>query len=484
MEMPRSATSDQVPFTLSPQTVTTLISAPPAKRLCTTKCRILDLPDDVLHRIFSHFNPAPTLCNLMEVCIRFAEVAASPKLWKHVRAVDPDTHRRKLEEVQNKYQFINYDEIKEAAFKSADNRRRKQRKRARPRTCCKVGVSLAVDVITRRAGKHLKTLDLEDCYPGHPSYDYQMTDEDLKTIVTRCAGSLQEFRVSRSCLLTAQALVEMASKYPHLRILHSVGCRTLSDSHLATIVKECPLLEDLSISQCPSFRADILHRTLFPRRAILRRLDISATDTRKLALAQFLEHFEALEELKADGCVHLSVQDQVHQYPQRHVPKLNTLNMDRIYTLSPEWFAFIFNSCQNLRSFSAGMLAYRGQGQIIQNTLPPLHYLNIAGHPITDDQWQTMFEHLGPSLVQCDVSKNRILTCKLRVFRDHTFASLEDLNIGSTGATDCEVMVLMAVAPKLKFLDLSGCSRVNRKMRRNPLAFKENVPLQFESIAY
>lgn len=469
---------------LGPQTMTTLTLAPPAKRLRTTKCRILDLPDDVLHRIFSHFNPTPTLCHLMEVCARFAEIAASPKLWNHVRAIDPGSRKRRMDEARSKYQFINYDEIKEAAFKTVNSRKRKQRKQTRPRKCNKVGVSLAIDVITRRARKHLRTLDLEDCYPGHPCYDYQMTDKDLDTIINRCAGSLHEFRISRSCLLTAQALVDMASKHPSLRTLHLVGCRTLSESHIGTIVKDCPLLEDLSVSQCPSFRADVLHRTLFPRRAILRRLDISATDTRKLALAQFLEHFIALEELKADGCVHLSLQDQVCQYPQHHVSRLNTLNMDRIYTFSPGWFAFIFKYCQNLRSFSAGMLEYRGQGQIIRNTLPPLYYLNIAGHPITDDQWQTIFEHLGSSLVQCDVSKNRILTCKLRVFRDHTFASLEDLNIGSTGATDCEVMALMAVAPKLKFLDLSGCSRVNRKIRRNPLAFRENSPLRFESIEY
>lgn len=471
--------------TLGPRTATSAALAPTAKRLRVTKYRILDLPDDVLSRIFSLLDPVPVLCNLMEVCTRFTETAASSSLWRHVRATDQTTRKLRSEEARSKYQFINYDEIRETVSKSVNGTGKKlKQRRAKFREHSKVGVPLAIDAITRRAGKHLETLDLEDCYPGHPRYDYQMTDEDLDVIISRCEGSLSEFRVSRSCLLTPHALVNFVSKYPRLRNLHLTGCRTLSDAHVATIIKDCPLLEDLSVSQCPSFRADAMHRTLFPRRAVLKRLDVSATNTRKLALVQFLEHFTALEELKADGCVHLSVDDHVSRFPQRKVPKLSTLNLDRIWTLSSEWFAFVFQACQNLRSISAGMLKHRCQGPIIRGTLPPLQYLNIAGHAITDDQWQIIFEHLGPSLVQCDVSKNRVLTCRLQVFRNHMFAVLEDLNIGSTGATDSAVMMLMTVAPKLKFLDLSGCSRVSRKMRRNPMVFKENGPQQHETIAY
>lgn len=424
----------------------------------------LDLPDDVLLRIFSHLDPAPTLCNVMEVCNRFAEVAVNPSLWKHVTAVDASTRKTRREEEEKKYLFINYDEGRDVPLHPP--------KRKRRRRMGKVGVPLAIDVITKRAGKHLQTLDLNDCYPNFPRYDYQATDDDLAIVTQRCASSLRDFRTSRSFFLSGSSFVTLASECLSLRTLHMTGCRNLTDSHLGAIVQKCTLLEDISVSQCLTFRTDVLHRRLHPIRNSLKRLDISVTAMRNLSLSQLLERFTVLAEVKADGCHDLSIVDPVFNPPRHHIPKLTTLNFDKISSLSRNWLAFFCRLCPELRSLSVGMLRYYGHAPNLDTTLPPLQYLNLAGHAISDKQWQIIFDRLGPSLMQCDVSRNRIFTGRLQVVGDHTFAKLEDLNIGSTAAVDSTVQTLLAVAPNLKFLDLSGCIRVNRKLRRNPLAFR------------
>lgn len=129
---------------------------------------------------------------------------------------------------------------------------------------------------------------------------------------------------------------------------------------------------------------------------------------------------------------------------------------------------------RDLRFLSLNMIRFRANDitEVFQVDLPPLKYLGLADHNVTDIIWQMIYEKLGGSLVQCDLSVNRSLSGAL-VLGEARFHVLEYLSLRSTRFTNESVDLLLDIAPKLQFLDLSGCRRVERLLRRTPLSFKE-----------
>lgn len=371
----------------------------------------------------------------MEVCTTFAQAARAPELWRRVVAVDPATRRLKEADDASFYRFIDYNV--DLAVVSRKVRTQSKATRATSRPKRRKGVGLAVDIITSRAGSQLLCLDLTDCYPGLPCIEYQMSDADLEIIATRCAESLEVLRLSASIFVTGAGLVRFAKLCPKLRTLHMTGCKNVSDRVLGAIVRACPTLEDISVSRCCRFRGYGLHRNLSPIRSTLKRIDISVNELlHSINMRTFMRTYPALEEIKADGCVNLNETDAVPSSDDPLFPSIVSLNLDKVSGVSTQWLIPMCMESRRLRFLSLNMIDrdIPHLPELFLVSWPPLKYLGMAGQPITDDMWQHIFEKLGASLVQCDMSKNKSLTGKLQVFRNDSFAELEELNIRSTGA--------------------------------------------------
>lgn len=437
-----------------------------------TTVGILDLPDDIISRIFSKFEPVPELCLLMGVCTKFANAASAPELWRRVKAVDPITRRAKEEGIDISSEFIVYD-LDKGPDKSMLSTSEEESHRLTRR-----GVGLAVDVITSRAGSQLVSLDLHDCYPRFPRFDHQMSDAHLELISSRCSDSLQILRLSASFLIRRAGLVNLAKSCPKLRTLHVTGCKNMNDEVLGDIVRECPTLEDISVSGCRNFEAEGLHENLSPIRDTLKRIDISGSYARSIHMLKFMTKYPALEEIDASDCERLYTPTM----PPTSLPifpSLVSLKMDKASSIGDKMLLSICEGSRNLRCLSLNNMRHEIHEEELRNlfdlTWPPLKTLKMAGQKITDEMWQRIFEKLGASLVECDLSKNRLLTCSLQLFRNDSFAELQDLRIRSTGATNSTVKTLISISPKLKFLDVCGCVGVERKLRRNPLALRESA---------
>lgn len=433
---------------------------------------ILDLPDDIISRIFSSFEPVPELCQLIGVCTKFAKAASAPELWRRVKAVDPITRRLREKGIDINSEFIVY------GLDEGMDSKRPSTASAESRLIHRRGVGLAVDVITSRAGSQLVSLDLHDCYPRFPRFDHQMRDIDLELISTRCSESLQTLRLSASFLITGTGLIELAKLCSKLRTLHMTGCRRMNDQIFGEIVRECPTLEDISVSGCRDFEANRLHDNLRPIRDTLKRIDISDTGSRSIHMLKFMTKYPALEEIDASGCERMyTVTVPSSSLPI--FPSLVSLKLDKTSCIGDKTLLVICEASRNLRCLSLNNMTHEIEEDQLRNlfdlTWPPLKTLKMAGQRITDEMWQLIFEKLGASLVECDLSKNKLLTCSLQLFRNDSFAELQYLRITSTGATNSTVRKLISVSPKLKFLDVCGCPGVERKMRRNPLAFRQSA---------
>lgn len=450
-----------------------LQTTPPALRLPS-------LPLDVLEIIFGNLEPVPNLCNALQVCTSWKEAALIPKLWSTVTASDAATRKAREEAAQRNYHQIHYsDNSTDKSLRKSPKRRKRQRL---------FGVSHAVDCITRRAGKYLRSLDLKDCFPSHAIESFQMRDRDLENISAQCASSLEELRISPSEFITADALVSFAQQCTGLRVFHMTGCRTLTSNHLGLIVRSCPRLEDISVNRCVRFRGQSLEEKLHPIRKTLKRLDISDTITVNFAMRKFMFSFPVLEEIKMDNCNYISIDGQAPNMENEKrslFPSLTSLNIDKIRTVPLSWLLAIFKTCPTLQILSANMIPEPtlSISNLFRGPMPNLNHLSLSGHPLDDAAWQNIYEKLGKSLVQCDMSRNTGLTCVLQEKVSARFAVLEQLNISGTGATDETVMDVIRLSPKLTFLDTDGCRSVeNRKFRRDPLAFRDAIVDQWNSV--
>lgn len=438
----------------------------------SSRKHILDLPYDVLSRIFSGFDPAPELCMLMEVCTKFTQVAKNPVLWTRVTAVDPITRRAKEHGLESAARSIVYGSDKALCPPCPTNTTSStvQRKRR--------GAGLAVDVITSRGGTKLTSLDLSDCYPNFPRYEHQLTDDDLQVIADRCSESLQVLRLSSSSFLTDSALADLAQSCQQLRTLHLVGFPNITGTALGNITDACPTLEDISVRRCSTFNGRTMRKRLIPVRTTLRRIDISETNSTSLNMNAFMTKCPAIEEIDASKCKHLQIRlrsDSLQETPVS--PKITSLNFDNIHGIDTELIMLIWQMCQKLEHFSCNESNMGGDSDMEElfslNTWPPLKTLKMAGLKVTDEMFQRIFKMLGETLVECDLSENWDLTCKLQLFGDETFAELKTLRVRYTQTTPDTVKTLISIAPKLKNLDLSGCVRIDRQMRKNPLASEQ-----------
>lgn len=445
------------------------------------RTKVPHLPFDVLLSIFSFLDPIPDLCVLAQVCTRWADAAYSPKLWANVVASDALTRAETYEESKIAYRYICYDgggayQIRNPyGFKKAGHLRSKKKDELQ-------GARKAIEVISRRAGSYLRSLDLHDCFPAYSYTDakYQMRNEDLFKIATRCGESLEEMRISPSIHLSGPALVTFAEKCRKLRTLDMTGCKTLTVANLGDIVRACPQLEDISVSQCQIFRGQGLEEKLRPVRKTLKRIDISDTAIGKLFLRRLMFSYPALEEIKVDNCRYLYITEQppnLGGLERPFFPSLTSLNMDKVSQFPLKWLVAICKACPQMRVLSANNIQpCLSIGKLFEGPLPPLQHLSLSGQPLSDDMWQSIFNKLGASLVQCDVSRNISLSCALRVNRNKRFSKLEELNISGTVATDEAVRQLLQIAPMLTFLDVTGCRSIrDRSFRRDPLSFRNKI---------
>lgn len=438
----------------------------------STKKTLLDLPYDVLSRIFSNFEPAPELCMLMEVCTKFANVGKNPELWVGVKAVDPITSRSKEYGLHSAAKSIVYgsdEALSPPCLKNTKTSTARRRRR---------GAGLAVDIITSRAGSKLISLDMSDCYPNFPRYEHQLTDDDLQTIADRCSKSLEVLRLSASSFVSDTALADLARSCQRLRILHLVGFPNISGTALGNITDACPTLEDISVRRCPSFNGRTMRKRLIPVRSTLKRIDISETNSTSLNMNAFMTKCPAIEEINASKCKLLQIRlrpDALQDTPVS--PRIKLLNFDNIHGIDTELIMLIWQMCRKLEHFSCNESNLGGDSDMEElfslSTWPPLKTFNMARLKVTDEMFQRIFEMLGETLVTCDLSENWELSCKLRLFRNDSFAKLQNLRLRYTQATPDTVKTLISISPKLKSLDLSGCVKIDRQMRKNPFALKE-----------
>ncbi|CDF40631.1 Leucine rich repeat containing protein [Chondrus crispus] len=302
-----------------------------------------------------------------------------------------------------------------------------------------------------------------------------MTDGDLDLIAERSAGSLQSLRISPSYFITASGLLSFAKSCPNLVALHMTRCEYMTDRKLGEIVLVCPTLEDISVSRCWQIRGRKLHDKLRPVQKKLKRLDISVTGVLNLQMAKFMKGYPALEVINAGDC-HMLQEEYRRSDPSSSFPNLAYLNLDRTDFVAQTWLKLTCMTSKNLRFLSLNMLRskiYRIE-EILDVELPPLKYLGLAGQDITDPMWQMIYEKLGKSLIQCDLSRNKSLSGAL-VVRDGNFSVLECLSLRGTRITSENLESLINLAPRLKSLDLSGCRWVERALRRTPFSFKEQA---------
>lgn len=452
--------------------------------------KIIDLPVDIIRRIFAKLDSTAELCKLMEVCTIFSKAAKGPALWKEVKVVDPLTHRAGNQDSQETkvidpithragdqistqmYRFITYGLHADKKEVAGDNLNTGTLSGKRK------GVGLAVEVITSRAGPQLESLDLLECYPDFPRFDHQMSDDDLKVISNRCSESLHTLRLSPSSFITGPALVEFATACTQLRTLHMIGCSSVTDMLLGEIARACPKLEDISVKRCRGFRGDGLHARLTPVHDTLKRLDISQTELAVLNIPTFMRSYSVLEELDASWCFEVSLRGpklKAEDFKCRTLVKLNLRNIEvnervlrRVVSESPQLRELHLSS--NLRE-----RRQLGVKKLFSFRWPPLEYLTLARGRLTDELWQLLFNNLSQSLVRCDVSDNRELTCALVLKGGESWPKLEELNIGETGTTEESLKVLVSLAPKLKSVKLAGCSKISRPVRKNPLSLRESV---------
>lgn len=432
----------------------------------------LDLPIDIIRRVFGNLDSALELCLLMEVCTKFSEAASGSELWRQVKAVDPITRRAGEKESSRIYRFITH------GLDGNLERSGRGKLKSAPRPRNRKGVGLAVDIITSRAESQLESLDLQECYPNFPRFDHQMTDDDLETISSRCSESLQSLRLSPSLFITGPALADLAKACPNLRTLHLTGCKNVTDKVLGTVVRACPKLEDISVSRCKGFRGEGLHARLSPVYDTLKRLDMSGSDLRSLYMATFMQNYPALEELDASNCWDVNTYGPVPSSEESLFPSLVKLNLGHV-DVSERLLKLICSECQTLRYLCLSATTSRDSERsfstkIADVTWPPLEYLNLAGRSVTDEMWQLLFEKLHSSLVEWDVSNNEKLTCLLEATEAQSFLKLEELNISGTDVSNDNLRVLISLAPKLKSVNVSGCAKLDRETRRKPLALRDS----------
>lgn len=448
------------------------------------------LPQDVLIKVFQYFTDVRDLCASSEVCLAWNTAALSPDCWSDVRAVDGAFHRRSRSKEDTG--SLTFDciacfdqptkdpceECKPLSKKPPKLAGKRKRKNAVYTRAHRRGVSLAVDVITRRAGDRLRSLNLHDCYPFYYLADYQMQNADLDVLADRCGARLCQLAISPSVHLSGYALVTFAQACPRLRVLHMTHCQTLMVSHMNAIVAACPVLEDISVSHCPRFRGQRLMQILEPLRNTLRRINLSFTPTEALNVTQVLS-FPVLEHVIAEHCSNLkavitancgSVQD-IASMPST---ALTTLSVDDTL-FDPSLFLLLFRNSRNLQCLSANCIPVPSWPVLdcaFDGYVPPLRTLCVSNLPVSDNTWMRIYQRLRDTLEFCDVSINPTLTLKLP--KDNgIFCRLEGITISVTGVTDVTLAELLLRAPSVTYIRTAGCRGViDRRFRRNPLLFR------------
>lgn len=451
-------------------------------------CNFADLPHDVLVRVFQLLTEIRDLCVASEVCTSWSNAALSGDCWCDVSAVDILTRRRMLnmdnsspfthscdDYLDQPYSTPCRDCMHAAPAKIAHKRQRKRR-----RVDCKhtVGVKCAVDVITRRAGSRLRSLDLRLCFPFHHVPSYQMHNSDLDVIAGRCGQRLRQFSVSPSVHVLATALVSFANACPQLRKLHMTDCQNLTTSHVNSIVQACPQLEDISVSRCPRFRGQRLMQILLPLKETLRRIDISFTPSEMLDVSLAMT-FPVLEEIIADHCSHLRGTIPVfnpdgYDPPKKSTCNLKTLRMDDTL-FDASMFLPLFQRCPHLQCLSTNHLPLslrRPLDNALGSAAPPLRTLCVAAIPVSDRTWTRIYENLRTTLEFCDVSGNLILTLDVP-FEKGDFEKLEGIYLRNCALTDRTLGHFLMHTPRLDIIDATGCRGVvSRRFRRDPLQFR------------
>lgn len=478
-------TTKEVPITLnsssSPQVMDAVLPDSSPKRT-----GILDLPNDAMTRIFEHCAPVPELCRLMEVCKKFKQVATEPRLWRHVTAANKSARRLHEEEDDENYQAeskdkdvsyvapLEHDDVLRMFDSDFGSRTPLDTRSTDPK---KNFLSLAIDVITSRAGSYLTSLNLEKFYPYSPCPRQQITDADLAVIAMRSSASLQNLHLSPTALISGPGLAQFVVACPRLRVLHMTGCSKISDKVLADIVRLCTTLEDISVSDCLRFRGKSIHTILLPVRNTLKRIDVSGTPIGTLNISGFMHRYPFLETIKANGCPMLEetgrVQSSISALP---FPNLVHLDLDKASFVSGAWVRVVCDGARNLRFLSLSMTSCRIPDiqRVFVGSWPPLRYLGLSGQHITDGMWQIIVESLGSSLEQCDLSRTRHLTGQLAAL-DMSMEVLEELDVRGSGFTTESVWALVTISPKLESLNLSGCRGVHRILRRSPQSFKQHA---------
>lgn len=431
----------------------------------------LELPDDVLSRVLSFLEPVPELC--MAACVnrQWRQLALAPSLWARVRATDALSRRREAEMADRKYQYIVYNEDFCREVASWGAKRAFATKKKRKAVKVRRGVGSAIEVITRRANSELRALDLVNCYPMDESVAKQMRDEDLSLIASRCPG-VEELSLSPSALISGDALLAFVGQCKQLKKLHMTRC-SITMGLLQAIVSHATLLEDVSVSGSNVFRGEGLYNAIEPIAASVKKLNVSNTPLNRLPLERMMFKCPNLQELIADNCMYMQVSGQPPRDGRSLFPSLTSLNLDKIAAMPLTWISEICLTCPNLDMLSANAAGSQSLNIdfLFYGPLPPLQHLGLSGQPLEDDMWQCIFDQLGPSLVQCDVSRNSRLTCMFEPGA-RKFEKLEELSLQGTAVTDAAAMMVIRTAPHLKFLDLGTCRSIaNRDFRRDPLKY-------------
>lgn len=446
-----------------------------------------NLPQDVLIKIFLTFSDICDTCAVSEVCTSWSDAALSPQCWAYVRVIDSATRRRLIQqEASGTVVFecnVCFDcptQFPCEACKPIPPKVTGKRKRKRRRTSNPQGVKLAVDVITRRAGKRLRLLDLHLCFPFHHLAAYQMHNSDLNVIAERSGPQLEGLAISSSVHLASLSIVNFAKACPELRVLHMMNCQSLKLSDLKVIVKACHYLEDISVSHCPQFHGRHIMQVVDPLRSTLRRLDMSFTPTESINLSQIIGSFPALEELIADHCSSLkcvvsNARSVGLDAPLTAINKLTTFRMDDT-SLDVNMLHVLFDRSRDLQCLSANHIPPPSRvvlERVFDGYIPPLRTLRIASLPITDNIWKRIFCRLYDTLEFCDVSGYSKLTLALSTSQPKQFTRLKGIYITYTGATDRTLAQLLIRAPHLNMIDATGCRNVrHRAFRRSPLDYR------------
>lgn len=427
------------------------------------------LQPDILHKVFSYLAPVPDLCQANQVCTTWATVASNPRSWRRVSIYDSTLHLGATPYQTLRSSLKSFPESLISRETRAAKRARLSRSPLRQQHAR--GAKKAVQVISKRAGRFLQTLHLANFCQQVSDQNYLVGDEELLDLAERCGSSLHQFSVinSRAKVTAWNCFAICCNK---LKVLHIIDCPTLRVKHISCIIDFLPHLEDLSLRKCSQLGGNAFQTQLQAVRRTIKRIDISMTDISLISFRDLALGFPRLEHFIANNCHSLVISGRPFRHPHLMYdifPSLVSLQLNYVGHFSQGWVTFLSNYCPNLTALGASVFDHQPLQSLFNTHAPPIEHLSLSGREVDDHLWQIIFDKVGSTLVNCDLSRTKT-TGALTVQEDQQFVALESLNLSDTRATDEHVRKIISIAPRLKHLSLTRCRGVkDRAFRRNPL---------------